>query len=36
MSILQNRRMTKDPDNFSINIHEVNAILLIFQLLAPT
>lgn len=31
-----NRRMKKNPDNSSISVHEVEAILLIFQICAPT
>ncbi len=31
-----NRRMAKNPDDLSINVHEVEAILLAFQVLSPT
>lgn len=30
-----NRKIVKDPSNLSINVHEVEAILLVFQTWAP-
>lgn len=34
-SLPPNRKMAKDPDDPSINVHEVEAIILAFQLWAP-